>query len=35
MNEPFLSLGNEIDPEEIIRNIKLNLQNMKAIKIQR
>ncbi|XP_074608245.1 uncharacterized protein LOC141860906 [Acropora palmata] len=27
--------GNEIDPEEIIRNIKLNLQNMKAIKTQR
>ena len=35
LNEQFLSLGNEINPEEVIQNVKLNLQNIKAIKIQR
>ncbi|XP_068752564.1 uncharacterized protein [Montipora capricornis] len=27
--------GNDINPEEVIQNVKLNLQNIKAIKIQR
>ena len=35
LNEKFLSPGNEINPEEVIENVKLNLQNIKAIKIQR